>query len=361
MRQATALNDAASVASDGGHEVAEETDELWGVDRMVGAFADDYAVSKRYSELDAYMRPLLRYPTLKRPGEYAILFDQYRNGADEKVRLRARDVIVYGNAKLVLKNALRHVGRGLPLLDLMQEGMIGSMRAVEMYEIEKGFRFSTYATHWIRQAIRRTIADKNEEEVYRTPVHEVELINFVRKIYLQLCVEKSRPPKAIEVYQQAKTMDTKFAEKITLAAVARAVRAFLTGKSQPVRLNAPIHEASDETLLDRLYTGPPKTETILDARKIYLECQEAMQRIEQELEKLSPRTSMVIRLRLGLGEFEAMTLEQIAERYEVTRERIRQIEVHGFEVLKDNLGVTLEEVQQLVNTMAELEVIAHAI
>lgn len=340
---------------------SQEVDESEGPDQLVDDLATNHKVATMYSELDGYLRPLLRYPTLKKQTQYAPLWVAYKNGTPTEQR-NARDIIVYGNTKLVLKIALRRRNHGLPLLDLIQEGMIGCMRAIETFDPEKGFHFSTYATNWIRQAIGRAIQDKGEKDPYRTPVHEADLIQFIHKVYVELCLKKARPPKELEVFQEIKTRKTKIVEKIKLADVVRIVRGMFTGKA--VRLDAPAAglngEAGDETILDRLNVGPAKTETIIEARRLYAEYQQAMTRIEEAVDALPPRTAQVLRLRFGLGEFDRQTLEEIGERYEVTRERIRQIEAKGLEELHAKLGITGPEIEEIVDVTEELEVIIHA-
>lgn len=337
-----------------------EVDESEGLDRLV----DDLTMNHKatiYDELDKYLRPLLQYPTLKKAAQYAPLFEAYKNGTETE-QGRARDILVYGNTKLVLKIALRHVNRGLSLLDLMQEGMIGCMRAVEKFDFERGLTFSTYATWWIRQGMTRAIYDKGEKDPYRTPISEVQKIQFVYRVYMDLCFKKARPPKELEVFQEIKKKTTKNIESITLADVVRIVRGMFTGKA--VRLDAPATgrggEAADESILDRLNVGPAKTETLIEARRLHAEYQLAMTRIEEAVDQLPPRTAQVIRLRFGLGEFDRQTLEEIGERYEITRERIRQIEARGLEQLHSSLGLTGAEIQEIIDVTEELEVIIYA-
>jgi RNA polymerase primary sigma factor len=128
-----------------------------------------------------------------------------------------------------------------------------------------------------------------------------------------------------------------------------------------VHLDAPVADGSDDTIADTLNLGPPKTETIVEARRLHAEYQQAIERITSAVDELPPRKAMIVRLRLGLGEFEAMTLEEIGARYELTRERIRQIEADAYKELELKLGITPAEIEEIVDVAQDLEVVANAI
>lgn len=331
----------------------------------------DETPQRGYSdELAAYMARFRPYPALKDDADYAFLFEAYA-GQDEVKSQRARDLIVYGNIRLVLKFAFPLTGRGLPLLDLLQEGCIGLMKAVEKFEPSKGWRFSTYASNWIRQAMTRALYDRNERDTYRIPIHYRELMQHTRRACAELYLAKGRWPKELEVYEWIKARGAKIAEKLTLADVVNLMRRIKEGKAD-VRLDAPAigkcGEMEDETVGDRLFLGPPKTETIVEARRLCAEYYGALERIEAAVNELPPRTAQVVRLRLGLGDFEAMSLEEIGERYELTRERIRQIEAEAyngrkgsFEGLETKLGITRDQIVEIADITQDLEVVAHAL
>lgn len=318
--------------------------------------------AKRYDELAAYMAPFRKYPTLTKPEDYTFLFEKFANG-NETERLRARDLLVYGNVKLVLRAALRYTGRGLPLVDLLQEGVIGLMRAIEKYGIERGFRFSTYAYHWIKQGITRALFDRNERDPYRMPVHFQENLSSIRRAMSELYLKNGRWPTNLQVYEWAKSSGSQNASKLSLADIAKMRRVIESGKDPTTRLDAPAfgNEDSDDTVGDVLYVGPPKTETIVEARRLYEEYSKAVARIETAVDELPPRSAMVIRLRYGLGDFEAMTLDEIGQRYEVTRERIRQIEAEALERVSARLGISSAEIAEIIDVVQDLEVIANAI
>ena len=323
---------------------------------------------RSYADLEGYMFHLKKYPPLKDQAMYDFLFTEYHSG-NESRSLRARDLLVYGNIRLVLSVALRYTGRGMPLLDLLQEGAIGVMRAIEKYDPARGHRFSTYATWWIRQSIVRAIRDRSTNTIYRIPVHVQEAMNLVRHGLGELYLESGRWPSDLKLYEWIKNYESQVAERICLADMVRIRREIESGGNKnPEQLDAPVSyyrgskggEEEAGTLGD-ITPAPLKTETVLDARKFLAEYQSALNRIEEAIDTLPTRTATIIRLRLGLGDFEAMTLEEIGQRYELTRERIRQIEAKGFETLQESLDLTPHQVSEIINIKEELEGIAHAI
>lgn len=313
------------------------------------------------NSIHAYMKQFRKYPVLKSDADYAYLYDKLHNGTDVE-RLRARDLIVYGNVRLVLKIALRYLGRGLSLEDMLQEGMIALFdKALPKWDITRG-RFSTYATNWVSAAIWRAIHDRNENEVGRIPAHYHEALSLVRRVMGDHYLAKGRFPKELEVYEILKGRKTVLAEKLSLADVTKLMKRIRSNSGTPIRLDAPVREGDDSSTFGELMSsGPPKTETVVEARRLYLEYRKALERIEQAVDELPPRSAMIIRLRYGLGDFEAMTLEEVGQRYEVTRERIRQIEEGAVKALSEKLGITGEEIEELVDVTQDLEVIAHAV
>ncbi len=329
-----------------------------------------------YDEIAAYLAPLRKYPTLTEQEDYVFLFEKLQNGSEAE-KLRARNLITYGNIKLVISVALRYAGRGLPLLDLIQEGVIGLFGyAIPGYEIDKGYRFSTYACHWIRQAITRALHDKGEKDPYRIPVHYQEMLSKTRRACGELYLETGQWPKELQVYEKMKQNEQALREErakkgqsdstpataLTLADVVRSMAMIHRGR--PVRLDAKAYahgQDDDESLIDVLNMGSPKTETVVEARRLCVEYGKAIERIEQAVDSFPPRDAMVLRLRLGLGDFEPMTLEEIGERYELTRERIRQIEAKAMGELETKLDITKAEIVEIIDVAQDLEVIANAV
>ncbi len=232
--------------------------------------------------------------------------------AEHQVR-EGKKSLIQANLRLVVSIAKKHTNRGLPLLDLVQEGNIGLMRAVDKFEYQRGFKFSTYATWWIRQAMTRAIAD--QARTIRIPVHMVETINKLVRISRELVQETGREPTAEELASRVDLPVDK-------------VQKVLKVVKQPVSLETPIGEEEDSTLGDFIEDphtpGPP--EAVMSAR--------LKDQTRVALASLTPREEKVLRLRFGVGESRDLTLEEVGQQFEVTRERIRQIEAKALRKLR---------------------------
>ncbi len=316
--------------------------------------------SARYgSALSVYLSPFRKF-SVPSPAEFGLLFERYECG-DEKTRRNARDLLVYSNIRFVVSVALRYTGRGLPLEDLLQEGAIGLMQAIEKFDHRRGSQFSTYAYHWIRQGLVRALKDSSEATPYRIPVHWHNTLHLVRRGFAELYLANGRFPREAEIFHWIRALEIKAAAKISLGDVVRATREIRSGKGTE-RLDAPAFadEPDAGTVLDRLSPGPPKTETAVEAKRLHAQYLEAKIRIEAEIDTLPPRTASILRLRLGLGDFDPMTTEEVGARYELTKERVRQVEANGLRHLKETLDVEATEIEEILIALDELEKIIHA-
>jgi RNA polymerase primary sigma factor len=259
-------------------------------------------------------RPLKRLilSTLETPGSLRRRVEAMR--AQLREYDQARRALAAGNLRLVVSIARKYRNRGLSFLDLIQEGNAGLMRAVDKYEYRRGYKFSTYATWWIRQAITRAIAD--QARTIRIPVHTIEAMSKLRNVSKELLQEKGREP---TIEETARAASLSAGETRRLMAVSR----------HPISLDRPIGEDADSEFGD--FIEDAAAESPIDAATRGM----LAGKIDQVLRTLTRREREIIKLRYGLGDGYTYTLEEVGRIFKVTRERIRQIEFRAVRKLKD--------------------------
>ena len=258
-----------------------------------------------------YLKEIGKVPLLTAEEEVEIAKKLETGTPEEKEEAKRK--LSEANLRLVVSIAKRYVGRGMLFLDLIQEGNLGLIKAVEKFDYRKGFKFSTYATWWIRQAITRAIAD--QARTIRIPVHMVETINKLIRVSRQLLQEYGREPSPEEIAKEMGISESKVREIIKIA-------------QEPVSLETPIGEEEDSHLGD--FLADEETPAPAEAASFAL----MKEQLLDVLDTLTPREEKVLRLRFGLDDGHQRTLEEVGREFKVTRERIRQIEAKALRKLR---------------------------
>ena len=304
---ADSLDDLYNVFNENNIPVVSEEETDGGSEKIL---LDDNTLTKDLNIND----PVRMY--LKEIGQIKLLTNEEELDLADRIIAgdeEAKTILAEANLRLVVSIAKRYVGRGMLFLDLIQEGNIGLMKAVEKFDVSKGYKFSTYATWWIRQAITRAIAD--QARTIRVPVHMVETINKLARIQRQLTLELNREPSEEELAKKMNTSVDKIREIYKIS-------------QEPVSLETPIGEEDDSHLGDFI-----KDEHNMSPEE-YATNEMLKDEISDILLTLTEREEKVIRLRFGLEDGKARTLEEVGQLFGVTRERIRQIEAKALRKLR---------------------------
>ena len=292
-----------------------ENEEFREIEQDAKSFDSAESIDKLFSQEGlAIDDPVRMY--LKEIGKIPLLSPERETYLAEQITLgnkAAKDELIEANLRLVVSIAKRHVGKGMYFLDLIQEGNLGLIKAVEKFDYQKGYKFSTYATWWIRQAITRAIAD--QARTIRIPVHMVETIHKVSRKARELLQEFGREPTTDEI---AKALDM----------TAEKVREIMKIAQDPVSLETPIGEEEDSHLGDFVEDNDSPAPSDSASYSLLRE------QLCNILHTLTPREEQVIKLRFGLEDGRPRTLEEVGKKFEITRERIRQIEAKALRKLR---------------------------
>lgn len=297
-----------------GIEIVEDMGDIKidDIDLELGEKSDDAARSAEQGvtiddPVKVYLKEIGRVPLLSSDEEIELAIRISDGDVAAKQRLSE------ANLRLVVSIAKRYLGRGMQFLDLIQEGNLGLIKAVEKFDYTKGFKFSTYATWWIRQAITRAIAD--QARTIRIPVHMVETINKVKKVQSQLLHQNGHEPSADEIAEELDMPVDKVREIMRVA-------------QEPVSLETPIGEEEDSHLGDFIPDNDAPAPADAASHTMLRE------QLSDVLSTLTPREEKVLRLRFGLQDGRSRTLEEVGKEFNVTRERIRQIEAKALRKLR---------------------------
>ena len=306
------LDDLYSKLIDKGIEVTDQRDRLWETEPeedVEKATSEEYIRDIADDSVRLYLREIGKIPLITADEEVALA------KRIEKGDKAAKDALAEANMRLVVSIAKKYIGRGLDLLDLIQEGNTGLLRAVEKFDYHKGFKFSTYATWWIRQAITRAIAD--QARVIRIPVHMVETMNKLIRTQRRLTQDLGREPTPEEIGAEM-DMDVD------------RVNYILKISQDTASLDATVGEDEDSSLGDFIQDEDnvsPEEAATYELLK---------EHIDETLDLLSPREQKILRMRFGLEDGRSHTLEEVGQEFGVTRERIRQIEAKALTKLRKN-------------------------
>lgn len=303
------------LTSDAGYQAALDTDDVVGLylkeaGRVPLLTADEEVTLAKRMEAAEFARA-----HMEEAGDSLLWSDEQELRGTIMDGEKAQEHLIRANARLVISVAKKYIGRGVPFLDLIQEGNIGLIRATNKFEYQRGHKFSTYATWWIRQAVSRAVADQGR--TIRVPVHMGDQLNRMRRVQLQLLQELGREPKIEELAQGMETTPDK-------------VENLLEISRRPVSLETPIDDEGDSTFGD--FVEDVNSPAPSDEVATHL----LHEQLQQALDKLPPREAQILRLRYGLADGRVYTLEEVGQTIGVTRERVRQLEAQALNRLRQS-------------------------
>ncbi len=303
------------LTTDAGYQAALDTDDVVGLylkeaGRVPLLTAEEEVTLAKRMEAAVFARE-----HMEAEGEQLLWSDEQELRSTIMDGEKAQEHLIRANARLVISVAKKYIGRGVPFLDLIQEGNIGLIRATNKFEYQRGHKFSTYATWWIRQAVSRAVADQGR--TIRVPVHMGDQLNRMRRVQLQLLQELGREPKIDEL---AKGMETTPDKVENLLEISR----------RPVSLETPIDDEGDSTFGD--FVEDVNSPAPSDEVATHL----LHEQLQQALDKLPPREAQILRLRYGLADGRVYTLEEVGQTIGVTRERVRQLEAQALNRLRQS-------------------------
>lgn len=312
------LNNLNELTEDAGYQAALDTDDVVGLylkeaGRVPLLTADEEVALAKRMEAAVWAREKVQQ--VEESGEELMWSEEQslREVIDDGDR--AQEHLIRANARLVISVAKKYIGRGVPFLDLIQEGNIGLIRATNKFEYQRGHKFSTYATWWIRQAVSRAVADQGR--TIRVPVHMGDQLNRMRRVQLRLLQELGRDPKIEELAEGMETTPEKIENLLEIS-------------RRPVSLETPIDDDGDSTFGD--FVEDVNSPAPSDEVTSFL----LQEQIQQALDKLPPREAQILRLRYGLADGRVYTLEEVGQTIGVTRERVRQLEAQALNRLRQS-------------------------
>lgn len=312
------LNNLNELTEDAGYQAALDTDDVVGLylkeaGRVPLLTADEEVALAKRMEAAVWARE--KFQAAKQRGVELLWSEEQTLREVVMDGDRAQEHLIRANARLVISVAKKYIGRGVPFLDLIQEGNIGLIRATNKFEYQRGHKFSTYATWWIRQAVSRAVADQGR--TIRVPVHMGDQLNRMRRVQLKLLQELGRDPKIEELAEGMETTPEK-------------VENLLEISRRPVSLETPIDDEGDSTFGDFVEdTNSPAPAEEVTTHLL-------QEQLQQALDKLPPREAQILRLRYGLADGRVYTLEEVGQTIGVTRERVRQLEAQALNRLRQS-------------------------